>query len=428
MMGNLKALMVIVAGSVIEFLRSQAIPTRQWAKPIWDGEVVSFQLIDTLDVHSVRGQVNVFLRQHESSRELVTAVLDDESLRARWLVDAAGNAITNVEAGVWWLEHNLMWPLIRDYLLAVQAIRFDEAAFASIFDQFLNELNQTLSMSTKLYPLLNAKLIGSDTDILPGVKLRKVQLSEYERWANPTWSMGERPLPFFGLQGIQCLIETSNQRDEDKAGQRGDVPIPGDEVVTAIRLLTGKRIHVAFMEERIPIGYVMGLQGGLPFLLRVDTPLELDDGLVRSLTELVQQLASSPNAGRLRVALRRWDSSFDRLRDEDRLLDYWIALESLFTPDSTQELSFRASLRIAAYLGQDSSRRKQIYDDVKTSYAFRSVIVHGSAEGLVKLEKKGRTLSEITSVTGHYLREAIRAILKEPGPFDGSIVEQGLLG
>jgi hypothetical protein len=427
-MSTVKNLLLIVARSIVESLGSRVEPTRKWAKAVWDGDDVSFQLIDSLDIDTLRIEVHTRVTNLENSRELVQAVMSEDSVASRWLMDAAGEPITNIQSGLWWLEHTVVWPLIHEYLFAVQEFRFDDAVFGSMIDQFSRRLDQIQGTSTKLYPLLNANLTCTETLILPGVKIRRVDLPEYDRWANPGWFLSERPVPFSVLQGIQCLVETSYQRD-GQTDQIGDVSESGDEVVTAIRLLTGKRVFVAFTEEKIPLGYAMRPHFGLRGLLRLESPLELDDTLVSSLKELVQLLASSPNAGQLRVALRRWDTAYDRLRDEDRLIDYWIALESLFTPDSNQELLFRASLRIAAYLGNDTRQRRQIYDDIKTSYGFRSSIVHGNAVGLAKLEKKvGRTLREITDATGQHLREAILAVLKELQQFDPGAIEQQLLG
>ena len=66
--------------------------------------------------------------------------------------------------------------------------------------------------------------------------------------------------------------------------------------------------------------------------------------------------------------MRRWSSAIERWRGEDRLIDYWVALEALFCPTDNQEIKYRASLRIATLLGDTPTRRQELYDAVRHSY------------------------------------------------------------
>jgi hypothetical protein len=78
------------------------------------------------------------------------------------------------------------------------------------------------------------------------------------------------------------------------------------------------------------------------------------------------------------VALRRFTRGYDRETDEDRLIDYWVALEALFLPERGGELSYRAALRIAAFVEDEKPRRKELFKLLKTSYDARSAVVHGN--------------------------------------------------
>lgn len=61
----------------------------------------------------------------------------------------------------------------------------------------------------------------------------------------------------------------------------------------------------------------------------------------------------------------------------DRLIDYWIALESLLIPEkSITELSYRASLRGAYFVSEDHDRGVA-FKHLRDSYDARSRFVHG---------------------------------------------------
>lgn len=72
------------------------------------------------------------------------------------------------------------------------------------------------------------------------------------------------------------------------------------------------------------------------------------------LPSIYARLASAPEHGTFALALRRLETSAERLLREDRLIDCWIAFEALFAPDTKTELRFRAFLRIARYIGSDA--------------------------------------------------------------------------
>jgi len=79
-------------------------------------------------------------------------------------------------------------------------------------------------------------------------------------------------------------------------------------------------------------------------------------------------IGSALNLNKIGLAVTRWNIAADRFTEEDELIDYWIALESLFVPDTVQELSYRTALRVAAFLGSNGAERKKI----------RNVIDYGS--------------------------------------------------
>jgi hypothetical protein len=86
-----------------------------------------------------------------------------------------------------------------------------------------------------------------------------------------------------------------------------------------------------------------------------------------------------------RLATRRLDLSYDRIQEEDRLLDVWIALEALFAPDGRRgEITYKISRRIPFFLSTERARRLDIAACVRRSYDARSNIVHGDSTADLK--------------------------------------------
>ena len=60
-----------------------------------------------------------------------------------------------------------------------------------------------------------------------------------------------------------------------------------------------------------------------------------------------------------------------------RYLNLWLALECLFGPEDSREITYRISQRIGMFLGRNRTEARNVFDRVKKSYGWRSKIVHG---------------------------------------------------
>jgi hypothetical protein len=80
---------------------------------------------------------------------------------------------------------------------------------------------------------------------------------------------------------------------------------------------------------------------------------------------------------RLRVALERFNSTYDDGNWVGKIVDLTIALESLLGPASEAETTHRLRLRSAFLLGNGDREARAIYRTVGTVYDIRSRILHG---------------------------------------------------
>jgi hypothetical protein len=91
--------------------------------------------------------------------------------------------------------------------------------------------------------------------------------------------------------------------------------------------------------------------------------------------QLVHTAALATDHDRTRMGLARFSRGYGSGRD-DALIDHWIGLEALFG-DRSGEITYKAAMRIARYVGRGASDRQFLFHALKTSYGVRSALVHG---------------------------------------------------
>ncbi len=92
---------------------------------------------------------------------------------------------------------------------------------------------------------------------------------------------------------------------------------------------------------------------------------------------LHRQLIEVPRDTALWTALRAAWSGLQMNIETIRYLLFWIALEALFGPEDSREITYRISQRIAFFLSTDRAEARQLFLQAKTAYGFRSKIAHG---------------------------------------------------
>lgn len=191
--------------------------------------------------------------------------------------------------------------------------------------------------------------------------------------------------------------------------------------MTTLRLHTDKNVYMAFTVQNSDSMLQPG--GGTSSSLRprlLGQKTTIGASHKQDIIGIWTRIHSLSDESPLRLALRRWDSVFERFDENDALIDYWIALEGLFVPDSFQELRHRSSFRIGAFIGDKSDEREKIYKDLLESYDLRSRIIHG---GFPTTKRK----TELINATRSYLRRALVKILSSMNTFDPKTLEIEML-
>lgn len=142
-------------------------------------------------------------------------------------------------------------------------------------------------------------------------------------------------------------------------------------------------------------------------------------------------LLSDSEENSIDLSVKRLNQCLVRDSEEDSVLDATIALEALLSDDGNQEMTHKLAMRVGALVNLDSSFNKtpqQAFKDIKSIYAYRSAIVHGSK----KLDKKRVIKLEDNETTTHslavdYLRFVLKVLLENPKYRDPKLVDSELL-
>ena len=196
------------------------------------------------------------------------------------------------------------------------------------------------------------------------------------------------------------------------------------DVLTSLRLLHSGLMHAGpiHSDEGSPFA---GIQGGSRSLgssifkrLSADYIVfqryTLKDEEIEIERRIYSQLNGLTRSGRERldIPISRFNDSYERGTDRDRLIDLCIALESLFVRQ-IDELKYRLALRCACFLEQEREDLQNTFLRVGRIYRTRSVIVHGTGK-----QPKQDELYELVTGAEDYVRRSICKLLSDKSYVD----------
>lgn len=439
-MEQVKTVFRSLAQKICRELEGQAIEK----KPVWtvvkqSGEAPHVALdVERPALSNLRFGLGVGLLQLSEYVAVAEAVQNNTELRDGIIIDAGGflqkPEQTNITRA---LVANFLWRYLRE---GVQ-LDWDETRFDETFNELRDELRRKTIVFHTTLPLSNLKMDIDALDFGDELKLLPASIEELERWINrdrslpplgagpPEWNNFYIDKPAV-LHARQLVV--GRPPSTDRGAAVNQLPrINADHAVTALRLVMNAPISVIFQEhdseglmafggQSISWGWVPPLLGPLAIL---------DQDKATQVKHVWQLLQTSPNINNVKLPLRRWESSLLRASYEDRLIDAWVSLEALLLGGQDGELSYRAAIRLAEFLGTDGANRKTIYDAAKISYSWRSAVVHGLKPNGKKMKElvKRQPLKESVQLTIEYLRLALLKALNLPGKFDPNRLESQLL-
>ena len=215
--------------------------------------------------------------------------------------------------------------------------------------------------------------------------------------------------------GIERIYETDKTIGDDlkppfdiSAEETGRI---FDEAISALRLFKSGTVDYNFIQTEAldwnPIsGKHIHSKTLTPHLFFGEYHLEKNE--VPDFKEFLKKLEHKPDF--LDIPLRYFNYAHTRERPEDKLIDYMIAFESLFFGKGEKaELSYRLSLRVAAFLGEKRDEKGKIFTLMRRAYDLRSDIVHGSSYSKnIEINEENFSFEEFVSRVEELLRKSIK--------------------
>lgn len=198
----------------------------------------------------------------------------------------------------------------------------------------------------------------------------------------------------------EAMIQASNAVNEEM-----------EKVILALRLFKEGYIRIIFNVKKgrhiaTSFSLIKGLRSNeRPYFL-ARSELDILKEFHEEFTDIAWKKKESKTP--LGIALSRFTDGYERIKLEDRIIDYMIGLEALYLRgDGMGEFRYKMAHRASILLSSCKEKRKELFPKIKDSYKLRSHIVHG-------LEY---TLSpEDVWFVEDLLRDSIRKLLQTPKP------------
>jgi hypothetical protein len=232
-------------------------------------------------------------------------------------------------------------------------------------------------------PLWNARCGVCELEIAEGIYLRRISDSQLRGYLN-SFTRFKRGFELLELLSLEFELAKTVLQPRVTYGvtpMGAQIQESFEDVLKVMRVAKHGVIGIAFVHAQ-GIGFLgpemtwtawsgIGRVRGDPYEL-VEADLEHLRKILKA-----NRLDTDP---RFSLAMRRFMEAYHEPVEVDKLIDYWISLESLLLPDGKEgELRFRAALR-AAFFAPGTQNREEVFRHAMKSYKARSDIVHGAKD------------------------------------------------
>jgi Apea-like HEPN len=315
-----------------------------------------------------------------------------------------------------------LWRVCRtfplEYVTLTNTLSFDEPTFERVCAQVQEYIFRPGPFESEwLFHLSNLSLEPNRVDLGDQLALRQVPPDE-RVWLIKQFMRTPRTGPFAdNVLAVLAVLECKDMAAKWASAYQLTGPLlsTANTAVLALRLLKAQPVGLSgyhwqpvdqpllFPRHYTPLDF------NRPPMAYLGERYVLTSSDADALAALWPRVRRALTDDLLKIALTRLEDSYHRTKDEDRLIDYWTALESLFLPDDRriQDMGETVAMVVAHYLGRNVSERNSIRNDITRSHTLRSHIVHG------KRSTPAHDMAEMVTKTGDHLRRALRKRIQE---------------
>lgn len=347
----------------------------------------------------------------------IDALLSSGTISLPSVLDVNGKPTqpTPEQANRFVTEHLLL--LLVSYGERFNTFSYDEAWFSSVYVDYLNIWHSKQVRHSVFIPLLSFK---SEVDVVPlSDSLSIIPFSPALK--NELWDGSALRSPSIDMEEYSkcefCLQSTYYTESPTTGSTHPSIP-DAERAVLALRLLKAGFVSLrAYYDTIAPSLFGTPVSGGIisdrppsqertPYCLRAE-----DISILQRLFHVLSELSRKGKLHELEVCLRRFEQTYSRERDEDKIIDLTVGLESTILFGQREELKYRLGLRGSLLLNKryppDDSHKL-----LRTLYDIRSGIVHGG-KALHNFEKELRRIGHTPSGFLLEVLQLVRATILE---------------
>jgi hypothetical protein len=398
---DVKRLLEASFTAVSEVFVGRAVPQTPFQGLDPDGDETFRVTSQVFDGTVFISDMDAALQAEPAVGELENIVSADSFLSRRFGTYGSGGSVVSKDQLSSTIRHHL-FLLFRQYAQDTGTTLFDAPQFERFWSKHKAEIFRDEHSALRLVWLSNISVESGAFKLAPRLILRGISPFDQAPVAVP-----------MDPQSIVEVLTTTKGNDAPTSRTEDE-----DDLDVALALLYRTFASGALINA-FTVGYIggAGFAGATPQAAPPAPFLRVTPERAAELGDFLGLVKAARNNSVVAIAMRRYVSARQRRSPADALIDYWIALESLFGT-GTAELTFRMSLRIAAFIESDPAARRARFEAATESYKYRSLVVHG---------ERGRPSPQLLESTDEMVRLSLYKICHSPTSYQPTTAEQDLL-
>lgn len=254
-------------------------------------------------------------------------------------------------------------------------------------------------------PLFNFDSAESEVVLAENIKIRKVRTRELNEIRNFAYTLN--PIETRNFSFVLEITKRFRERVDYLWRET-------EQVLTALRLLKkGKVYRKADFYRTNEWEWPKLSSAAGPFEISHPTlggkKLTLESKEIQPLKDIFCIIQKPPS--QLELAIKRFQKTYQKADEDDKIIDFMIAFESLvFRGEQSEERNLPIAISISMLLGVNTKERDEIRTNLKVAYALRNGIVHGNMNLVKKITSK-KPIDKINEELEEYLRRSIKKLI-----------------
>jgi hypothetical protein len=310
---------------------------------------------------------------------------------------------------------------------------FNQEYFDAAYQTFEQAFYDEYLVYDVIAPLHNILLTGSvwlsdefeispltDDDLDPARLGNNTVISDSHFWGDPCAIRST-----FRIRKIIGDVEINLSDDAAERKRFEETTARVDELVNALRLYGADTVYYSAIIFRTP-EWLFSDERVFHTRMHAHVPLvyEQDEAWLHDFSKFWQLLQSDLIRKRKALvrAIRRFGYALERPFNEDRLVDFIIACESLFLSDSPAQknLSNTLAQRVAYLLDNNAAGRTAVFHNIKQAYKLRNAVVHASLHTNRIKNEQGDPIEmeQFLGIIQKYTHQALRLMIERAASVD----------